>query len=71
MCIWDVDGASLKNQRFLMVQGQSPREMVLAGKFILCGNEGSATITVFHLETGELTDRVSVVRPWGILPVER
>ena len=69
VCIWDVDGAGLKNQRFLMVQGQSPREMVLAGNFLLCGNEHSATITVFDLHTGELTDRVEVIRPWGILPV--
>lgn len=70
VCIWDVEGDKLTGKRFLMVQGQSPREMVLAGKFLLCGNEGSATITVFNLETGELTDRASVVRPWGILPVQ-
>lgn len=69
VCIWDVEGEKLTGKRFLMVQGKSPREMSLAGKFMLCGNEGSGTITVFNLETGELTDRVEVVRPWGILPV--
>ena len=69
VCIWDVDGEKLSGKRFVMVQGQSPREMVLAGNFLLCGNEHSATITVFDLHTGELTDRVEVIRPWGILPV--
>ena len=71
VCIWGVDGEKLTAKRFVMAQGKSPREMVLAGKFLLCGNEGCGTITVLDLKTGELTDRVEVVRPWGILPVER
>lgn len=68
VCIWDVDGEILTGKRFLMVNGSSPREMTLAGKFLLCGNEGSATITVFDLNTMEQTDAVQVVRPWCILP---
>lgn len=67
VCIWDVDADQLTGQRFLMANGKSPREMTLAGKFLLCGNEGSATITVFDLATGIQTDSVPVVRPWCIL----
>ena len=70
VCIWSVDGSELTEKRFLMAQGKSPREMVLAGKFLLCGNEGNGTITVLDIQTGELMDQVDVIRPWGILPVE-
>lgn len=70
VCIWDVNGAELTGKRFFMAQGKSPREMVPVGKFLLCGNEGCGTITVLDQQTGSLLDRVDVVRPWGILPVE-
>jgi len=69
VCMFDVDGQCLSNRRFLKTGGASPREISLVGKYLLCGNEGSATITVFDLETGKQTDTVEVVRPWCILPV--
>lgn len=70
VCIWNVEGESLTGKRFLMSRGASPREMNLAGKWLLCGNEGSSTITVFDLETGVHTDTFPVVNPWCILPAE-
>jgi len=71
VCIWDVDGPELRNPRFLMTNGASPREMTLAGKWLLCGNEHSGTITVFNLQTGVQTDTFPAVNPWCILPLER
>ena len=69
VCIWDVQDSSLTGKRFLMTGGKSPREINLAGEYLLCGNEGSGTVTVFDLNTGEKTDEFPAVNPWCILPV--
>lgn len=68
--IFDVEGAVLKNRRFLQVQGDSPREMTLVGDFLLFGNENSHTITVFCRKTEAHLSTFPVTRPWCILPVE-
>ena len=70
VCIFDVDGSCLTNRRFIMTGGNSPREVNLDGNFLLCGNENSASLTVFDLRTGLQTDCVSITRPWCILPLE-
>jgi len=70
VCIFDLDGETLTNRRFIMTQGASPREVNLDGDYLLCGNENSATITVFNWKTGEQTDTVAITRPWCILPLE-
>jgi len=70
VCIWNVEGAHLSGRRFLMTNGRSPREINLAGDWLLCGNEGSGTVTVFSLKTGLQTDSLPVERPWCILPVD-
>ena len=67
VCIWDVEGEKLTNQRFLKSNGKSPREINLFGDYLLCGNEGSGTVTVFDLRTMEQTDTLEVVNPWCIL----
>ena len=67
-----VNGSELTLRRFISSHGQSPREMTLAGKFLLCGNENSHTVTVFDLE-GDVSQPVCtfpVVRPWCILVAE-
>lgn len=69
VCVWDVEGAELSNQRFLLTGGISPREMNLAGEWLLCGNDGSGTVTVFSRKTGARTDTLAVAHPWCILPV--
>ena len=69
---YDTDGSALTLRRFISSHGQSPREMTLAGKFLLCGNENSHTVTVFDLE-GDVTNPVCtfpVVRPWCFLVAE-
>lgn len=70
VCIWDVAGEKLTNQRFLKSNGKSPREINLLGDYLLCGNEGSSTVTVFDLRTMEQTDTLEVVNPWCILGSE-
>lgn len=65
-----VHGPELTLRRFIPCHGQSPREMIVLGKFLLCGNELSHNITVFNLE-GDVSAPVCtfpVVRPWCILP---
>ena len=67
-----VNGQELTLSRFISSHGQSPREMNLAGRFLLCGNEISHTVTVFDLE-GDVSQPTCVfpaVRPWCILPTE-
>lgn len=68
--IFDVAGTVLRNRRFLPVQGDSPREMTLAGDFLLFGNENSHTVTVVSRKTEEFLGSYPVMRPWCILPVE-
>lgn len=66
-----VNGPELTLRRFIPCQGQSPREMNVLGRFLLCGNELSHTITVFDLE-GDVTKPTCVFpvkRPWCILAV--
>ena len=66
---FDVNGPHLTLSRFISCHGQSPREMTLLGKFLLCGNELSHDITVFDLE-GDVSTPVCtfpVTRPWCIL----
>lgn len=69
--IFDVEGTVLKNRRFLQVGGDSPREMTIAGDFLLFGNENSHTVTVFSRKTEEYLSTFPVTRPWCILPAER
>lgn len=69
--VFHVDGAQLTLDRFIMSHGASPREMTLAGHFLLFGNENSHNITVFDLN-GDTTKPVCtypVTRPWCILAV--
>jgi len=69
--VFHVDGPEIQLSHFIMSQGQSPREMTLAGRFLLCGNEISHTITVFDLEgdTSKPTCTFPVTRPWSILAI--
>lgn len=70
--VFHVDGAELTLDRFILSHGSSPREMTLAGNFLLCGNENSHTITVFDLEgdTSKPLCTFPVTRPWCILPFD-
>lgn len=70
--VFHVDGPEIQLSHFIMSHGQSPREMTLAGRFLLCGNEGDHTITVFDLEgdTSKPTCIFPVIRPWCILEVK-
>ncbi len=68
---YDVNGQEVKLQRFIPCHGQSPREMNVFGKFLLCGNELSHDITVMDLD-GDVSKPVCifpVMRPWCILAV--
>lgn len=69
--IFEIEGTALKSRRFLPVQGDSPREMTIAGDFLLFGNENSHTVTVFSRKTEEHLSTFPVTRPWCILPAER
>ena len=64
-----VTGPELRLRRFIPCHGQSPREMQVFGKFLLCGNELSHDITVFDLEgdVSQPTCTFPVIRPWCIL----
>lgn len=69
--VFHVDGAELTLDRFIMSHGSSPREMTLAGRFLLFGNENSHTITVFDLEgdTSKPVCTFPVMRPWSIVTI--
>ena len=71
MAEFDVKGSDLIPRRWIACHGQSPREMNLAGKYLLCGNELSHTVTVFNLEAdvSEPVCTFPVTRPWCILAV--
>lgn len=65
-----VEGEKLMPRRWIPCHGQSPREMHILGKFLLCGNEVSHNVTVFDLE-GDISQPVCtfpVTRPWCIVP---
>ena len=73
VAVFRASGEELSLQGFIPCGGDSPREMVLAGGFLLCGNELSDNVTVFSLKNG-LPDRpvcdYHVKMPWCILPIE-
>ena len=66
VCIWDAEGAVLSGRRFVPSGGRMPREMNVAGPWVLCGNRDC--LAVVSEETGEAADRVPVPQPWCILP---
>lgn len=68
LCIWDVDGPELSGRQFLKTGGIWPREMNLAGDWILCGNQNA--VTAFSRVTGLQTDTFPVKNPWCILPAD-
>ncbi len=67
--VFHADGPKLTFDRFLMSHGSSPREMTLAGRFLLFGNELTHTVTVFDLEgdTSQPVCTFPVMRPWSIV----
>ena len=70
--VFAVDGPEVTLEGYIMSHGSSPREMTLAGRFLLFGNENSHTITVFDLngDTSRPVCTFPVMRPWCILVIE-
>ena len=69
--VFHVTGEELTLEGFIPCFGISPREIALAGDFLLCGNELSDNITVFSLKDGIPSAPVcnyEVKMPWCILP---
>lgn len=70
VCVFDADGCKLRCVGYIPSFGHFPREMNLAGDFLLCGNELSDTVTVFSLKDGLPQAPVcslDIAMPWGIL----
>ena len=68
VCIWDVEKDRLSGRRFVGTGGSMPREMNVIGRWLLCGN--NECLTVVSEDTGMVTDRVMIKKPWCILPVK-
>lgn len=71
VCVYEVHGAFLTPIAWIPCGGHSPREMMLMGKWLLCGNELSHDICVLPADGNEKTQpvcRFPVIRPWCILP---
>ena len=69
--VFRVAGEKLTLEGFIPSFGISPREIALAGDFLLCGNELSDNITVFSLRDGIPSVPIcnyKVKMPWCILP---
>ena len=72
VCVMDVAGAQVRPVSWIPCGGNSPREIWLEGKYLLCANENSHNIQVISLEDPANPQPVSdfpVVRPWCILAV--
>ncbi|MBQ3373852.1 MAG: lactonase family protein [Anaerolineaceae bacterium] len=68
--VFRVAGEELTLEGFIPCFGISPREIALAGDFLLCGNERSDNITVFSLRDGIPSAPVcdyQVKMPWCII----
>ncbi len=73
VAVFSVSGCMLESVGFIPCFGNSPREMVLADDFLLCGNELSDNITVFSLKDGLPVFPVcdyKIEMPWCILPCD-
>ncbi len=69
--VFRVADEKLTLEGFIPCFGISPREIALAGDFLLCGNELSDNVTVFSLKDGLPSAPVcdfKVKMPWCILP---
>ena len=69
--VFRIDGTTLTTEGYIPSFGSSPREIALAGDFLLCGNELSDNVTVFSLKDGIPSAPVcdfKVKMPWCILP---
>ena len=73
IAVFYIDGVNIKMEGFIPSYGNSPREIAIAGGFLLCGNELSDNVTVFPLHDGLPSVPVcnfKVKMPWCILPKE-
>ena len=72
VCVFDTAGPKLRQACFIPSCGDSPREIYLLDRWLLCANENSDTITVLPADGSSDTPVCvfPVKRPWCILPVE-
>lgn len=70
--VFRVNGPDLRPEGFIPSFGISPREIALAGDFLICGNELSDNVTVFSFRKGIPSVpvcKLEVKMPWSILAV--
>lgn len=70
VCVYKTGGGQLKTLGYFRIPGASVREIALAGRYLLCGDDAGGTVTVFPADSGFDAAPVCalpVAHPWCIL----
>ena len=50
-----LEGGRMKQKSVTFCGGKMPRDFMILGKYMICANQGSSTVTVFKVEKEKLT----------------
>lgn len=55
ICAVKLEGGRMKQKSVTFCGGKMPRDFMILGKYMICANQGSSTVTVFKVEKEKLT----------------
>lgn len=63
VAVFKIDGAGLVFEKYLSTFGKEPRDFDVFGRFLVCTNQRSDSVTVIDRETGALLSEITVKEP--------